>query len=183
MVKDKLFSSTLSPIRTCVAPACFTTLLSDSCTIRNRGEAISSGSGTSSEVAVTSQAIWCRCENSPASICNAGTNPKSSSGRGRRSDDIRRTEVMALSNSVSINAAFFSSAGISPGNSFRSRVRSILTAPSVWPRSSCSSRAIRLRSCSRIVCRLSKRSRRYSRESLSSCSARFRSVMSRKITV
>ena len=114
----------------------------------------------------------------------AASSPRSSSTGGRSSVAILRTIAMMVSTRTGNSSNFSSncwrsSVSLTSATFFSSEARSIFNPVRPWPSSSCTSRAMRVRSSSRTDCKYAARARNCSRESRNCFSARLRSVMSR----
>ncbi|MNS98635.1 hypothetical protein D3C72_1330070 [compost metagenome] len=158
-------------------------MLNASWTMRNMAIAVCAGTSASAPSTLTANPY--RLAKSSANHSMAGIIPNSSSKAGRRSLAMRRTEATVLSMTPFMAPISSSSPAVSrpSSTSAPSIAMSILSALRRWPRSSCSSRAMRRLSSSRAASIPSESCCSSSRERRRAASARARSVISRSITV
>ena len=162
-----------------VAFACRATLVSSSWKMR-KSAVLRSRSGSVNPAAMsTTQRIPVRRENSRPCHSMAAASPISSSTSGRRPEAMRRTEWMMRS--ICWQSPFVASvmaSGPAASGVLASELMSNLSPVSAWPSSSWISRAMWMRSSSRIDCRRAARARRFSSDARSRCSERLRSSSS-----
>ena len=183
MVSLNSLPSFLRATSTWCALAWRTTLVNDSWTIRKKA-VVSSLVRTNAWPDRSSSMFRSLCfENSRANHETASPKPRSSRITGRSSEEMRRTEDIAVSNKPRMSS-ILSVSGILPSlTRFPSHASLNLRPVSCWPRSSCNSREIRACSCSRMFCWDAYRLRNCWLRAVSSTLARRCSVTSRSTAV